>query len=172
MSKPSEIGDFRMLVRPTVRVLLLDRDDRLLMIKCTNLGLTDSPPVFWATAGGGIEAGETIEAAARREVLEETGIFEIELGPVVWTEDAVLTFTGEPTTLFRLTYVVAHCTPTPLDSSHWTQQERDTILELRWWALGELRASAEHFYPAQLTQLLPDVLAGRFPAEPIVLMPR
>ena len=161
-----------MLVRPTVRVLLLDRDDRLLMIKCTNLGLADSPSVFWATAGGGIEAGETVEAAARREVLEETGISDLELGPIVWTEDAILTFTAEPTTLFRLNYLVARCNPTTLDSSLWTQQERDTILELRWWGLSELRASDEHFYPAQLTELLPDVLAGRFPAEPIVLRPR
>lgn len=161
-----------MLIRPTVRVLLLDRDDRLLLIKCTNLGLPDSPPVFWIAAGGGIEEGETVEAAARREVLEETGISDIELGPLVWTEDAVLTFTGEPTTLFQLSYLVARCNPTPLDSSHWTQQERDTIVELRWWALGELQASGEHFYPTQLIQLLPDVLAGRFPAEPIVLLPR
>ena len=161
-----------MLVRPTVRVLLLDRDDRLLLIKCANLGLVDSPPVFWATAGGGIEDGETIEAAARREVLEETGISGLELGPVVWIEDAVLTFTDEPTTLFRLHYLVARCNPTSLNSSLWTQQERDTIVELRWWALGDLQASNEHFYPAQLTELLPDVLAGRFPTEPIVLKPR
>lgn len=161
-----------MLVRPTVRVLLLDRNDRLLLIKCANLGLADSPPVFWVTAGGGIEEGETVEAAARREVLEETGISDIALGPVVWTEDAVLAFAGEPTALFRLSYLVARCNPTSLDSSLWTQQERDTIVELRWWTLGELQASAEHFYPAQLTQLLPDVLAGRFAAEPIVLKPR
>ena len=161
-----------MHVRPTVRVLLLDPDDRLLLIKCVNLGLAKSPPVYWYSAGGGIEKGESVETAARREVLEETGISDIELGPVVWTEDAVLTFTGEATTLFRQSYVVARCNPTTLDSSLWTQQERDTILELRWRGLSELRSSDEHFYPAQLIQLLPDVLAGRFPAEPIVLLPR
>ena len=155
-----------MLVRRTVRVLLLDRDDRLLLIKCTSL-LAGTPPVFWATVGGGLEAGETTEAAALRETLEETGISAVELGPIVWYGEAILTFLGEGTALFKQNYIVARCDAGALNSTGWTQQERDTILELRWWTLGALQASDEHFFPVGLAQLLPDVLAGNFPAEPL-----
>lgn len=158
-----------MLVRPTVRVLLLDREDRLLLIKCGNLGSPDVPPVFWATAGGGLEDGETIEAAAIRETFEETGISGIELGPVVWTGEAVLSFPGEETTLFQHSYIVARCDAGTFDSSGWTQQERDTILEIRWWTLDAIQATGEHLYPPGLARLLPDVLAGNYPAEPLVI---
>jgi 8-oxo-dGTP pyrophosphatase MutT (NUDIX family) len=53
-----------------VGVILVDDRGRIL------LQLRDSHPLYphhWATVGGVVEAGESLEQAARREVLEETG---------------------------------------------------------------------------------------------------
>jgi 8-oxo-dGTP diphosphatase len=46
------------------------QDDRLLMINHTSL----TPGDFWAPPGGGIEFGQPIEEALKREFAEETGL--------------------------------------------------------------------------------------------------
>jgi 8-oxo-dGTP pyrophosphatase MutT (NUDIX family) len=48
-------------------ILVLDVEDRLLMMKRSDIGR-------WGIPGGAMELGEAVENAARREALEETGL--------------------------------------------------------------------------------------------------
>jgi 8-oxo-dGTP pyrophosphatase MutT (NUDIX family) len=127
--------------------------------------------VFWCTPGGGVDSGEELEDAVRRELLEETGIVDFELGPQVWYGEPVINISGERVQ-FRDHYFVAHCPSEALKSDGWTELERATIREMRWWAPTDLSGSAETIYPREIAALLPDVLAGRYPAEPIRLARR
>ncbi len=63
---------------PAVSVAML-RHDRLLLVK---RGRAPSRGLY-AFPGGRVEAGETMEAAARRELLEETGLEAGELSPFI-----------------------------------------------------------------------------------------
>ncbi len=47
--------------------MILDDQDRLLLMKRSDSGC-------WGPPGGAVELGETVEAAARRETFEETGL--------------------------------------------------------------------------------------------------
>lgn len=56
--------------RRSARAILIDDDGRLVLIRRTKPDV----PVYWTTAGGGVEAGDaSIEAAMHREIAEELG---------------------------------------------------------------------------------------------------
>ena len=68
------------ILRPAARVLLIDDQNRLLLL-CARF----SEGEVWIMPGGTLEPGETIEQAAARQLWEETGVQSAELGPCVWT---------------------------------------------------------------------------------------
>ena len=67
--------------RHAARVLLFDQNDRVLLIRGREPG---NPATFWFTPGGGLDPGEDDLDGARRELREETGLTEVDFGPLVW----------------------------------------------------------------------------------------
>ena len=57
--------------RVAAYVVVTDLDDRILLCRLTE---ATGRPGWWTLPGGGIDFGEHPEAAARRELLEETGL--------------------------------------------------------------------------------------------------
>ena len=60
-------------LRPSARAIVLDEHDRILLCRF-ELEREGSPVVVWATPGGGVEPGETLLEALRRELREEVGL--------------------------------------------------------------------------------------------------
>src|SRR3954471_15069837 len=93
--------------RLTARVLLFDPVGRLLLMR----GRLPSAPErdgAWFTVGGGAAPGESVLEAAAREIVEETGFTDAELGPVVWRREGPLALAAE-TVWMDEHYVVARC---------------------------------------------------------------
>jgi 8-oxo-dGTP pyrophosphatase MutT (NUDIX family) len=151
--------------RPTARVVLLDARDRLLLMKGRLPGAVGEGA--WFTVGGGVEPGETVLQAAAREIVEETGILDAELGPVIWVREGVLHVPYAR--FFRESYVVARCAGAEPDRGGWNALERELIEDIRWWGLQELITTTDPVFPPGLARLLPDVLAGRLPEEPVAI---
>jgi 8-oxo-dGTP pyrophosphatase MutT (NUDIX family) len=65
------VGRMEQRTRPTARVVCLDAADRVLLLRWRDPA---DGTFLWEPPGGGIEAGETAFDAARRELVEETGL--------------------------------------------------------------------------------------------------
>jgi 8-oxo-dGTP diphosphatase len=149
--------------RPTARVLLFDPDNRILLMK-GRLPAARERPGVWFTVGGGVEPGETYAEAAKREIVEETGIEDFILGPVVWLREGVMLMPAP--TLFKEQYFVARCAGGDPVRKAWTEVEHDLIDDIRWWSLPELMTTADRVFPPGLVGRLPPLLAGRVPKDP------
>lgn len=139
--------------RPTARVLLLDADDRVLLMQARDVHDPLRAP-FWFTVGGGVDEDESVLEAARREIIEETGLQPTTVGPLLWYAEATIRgFDGEPM-LMQEHYVLARCEAGVLSREGWTEVERRFALDMRWWTLEEISRSAETIYPVDLAQRL------------------
>jgi 8-oxo-dGTP pyrophosphatase MutT (NUDIX family) len=149
------------LDRTAGRVLVLDSAGRVLLFEGIDPGLSDGPR-FWFTPGGGCEGGESFEAAARRELAEETGLAPERLDGPVHERVAVFDFEGvtfRQSEQFFLARVEVSGEEVAIVSDGFTDVERRAVLGHRWWSVEELRSSTADIYPEQLADLLDGLAA-------------
>jgi 8-oxo-dGTP pyrophosphatase MutT (NUDIX family) len=138
--------------RQAARVILIDEAGRVLLFRGGDPHRPDAG-TWWFTPGGGLDDGESIEEAARREVREETGFVVTDFGPVVMERSIEFEVEGrhfdQDEVFFRVSVAGFD-----VDTREWTDLERRLIVEHRWWTREELAATAETVYPEGLADLL------------------
>lgn len=123
---PAEMPGVSDVPRPGVGVAIVDGDKILLVQRGREPGLG-----LWAVPGGKVEWGETLKAAAAREVLEETGL-DVRVGGIIWVGESI--GPGElPAWHFVLVDFVGW-------SVGGTLQPADDAADAAWFTLDEARA--------------------------------
>ncbi len=145
--------------RRAARVLVFDDEGRLLLLRGSDPARPEAGS-WWFTPGGALGPHELPEDAARREVREETGIELAELGPVVLERAARFSFDGAEYEQEER-FFSARVTGTALDFSAWTEVERRSLLEARWWSVCDLERTEEAVYPEGLARLARTLNVGQ-----------
>jgi len=150
-------------------VLVIDRHDRVLLFGARTVDPDTAPGevVWWYTPGGGVDPGESLRAAAVRELREEIGLHvsDADLEGPVWLRRWVAYFLGKNVDS-RETFFVLRGIDHMVDVSGRTELEQQEDEPYRWWSLDEIAASQEVFAPRDLAQLLPAVMAGPWSGPP------
>jgi 8-oxo-dGTP pyrophosphatase MutT (NUDIX family) len=153
--------------RPTARLLVIDPLDRVLMFEFRN----GDGSTFWLTPGGGIHRGETVQAAAVRELAEETGylVAEADLGPVVATRAGLWRSSSGRLVFGADTFFLVRVPHSRVSADGHEDYEREVIAGHRWWSARELRGAPDDIRPPGIGELLASLLADGIPPRPVRL---
>jgi 8-oxo-dGTP pyrophosphatase MutT (NUDIX family) len=159
-------------IRPTARVVVLDPAGRVLLLgaRLTDPAIPPGDVLFWYTPGGGVEDGESVRAAAVRELDEEIGlrVDPAALEGPVWLRRHVGPFAGADIDS-RETFFVLRDVVHEVDGSGRTELELLGEEPHRWWSLAEIAGSGAEFAPRNLGEALPQLLEGPWAGPPRIV---
>lgn len=145
--------------RRAARLVLLDAADRVLLLRL-EAGRDAQSEGYWYLPGGGVRPRESVEAAARRELREETGIHDVVLGPIVGQRESVrFVFAGRQIEQDEW-YVAARVATGRVGSGRRGDGERRAVAAHRWWSIAELDASDEVVHPHDIVALVREAVAA------------
>ncbi len=156
--------------RPAARAVLLD-DRRRVFLLAGSDPLRPQNGTWWEIPGGGMDRGEQSHDTARRELYEECGFTDVEVGPCIWTQYVEFDFAMyhfKSDERIHVAYVRR--------AGIWNPQGLEALEvaafdDARWWELDDLLASDVVTLPTRLREFLPDVVAGNLPDQPIDITP-
>lgn len=160
-------------IRQAVRALLLTPLHDVLLVR-----FEFPTRQVWALPGGGIDPGEDHLTALHRELHEETGLTDANVGSHIWTREHVIPFVDGTWDGQRdQIHLVRTERFEPDPAIGWAQMRAERVHEMRWWTMDEIasqgarHAACEHgvigFAPVTFPELLADLVNNGVPRSPV-----
>lgn len=146
-------------LRRSGRAIVLDESGRVLLLH----GRIQEKPqrLAWYLPGGRLEIRESFEEATARELAEELGLVNVELGPWVWTRHGRRP-RGEEVVATMARFFLVRTTAFVPNTEGIGASELG--VDWRWWTVDELdQEPPTNFIPRGLAQLIRELVEGRIP---------
>lgn len=143
-------------VRRTVRAILINPLQQVLLMHIQGGATQEEATSFWATLGGKKEQGESDEVALARELYEETGLRDFKAHFIAYGEQT-LQWHNFPCRLLENFYIIM-ANSDAYTTQNLTPEEKLLIKGYRWWSLTDLNKTTETIYPHCLTDTIIDYL--------------
>jgi 8-oxo-dGTP pyrophosphatase MutT (NUDIX family) len=130
--------------RYVARLVILDASGAVLLVRYHD-DRPGRPLRYWATPGGALEPGESHVDAARRELLEETGLT-APVGRELWERRCEIDHPSGIVDQHERFFLVQLSDRAPAVRN----TSSEDIRELRWWSIAALRTTAEVIFPERL----------------------
>jgi 8-oxo-dGTP pyrophosphatase MutT (NUDIX family) len=150
--------------RTSVRVILLDAADRVLLLGARD---PDDDRTVWFMPGGGVEPGESFIETADRELREELDVSGLAFTGPVWTRYHDHTWDGRAIQQTEWFLLARTSRPLPAERIRPPGPEGDYFVGARWLSVEDIRRSTDLIAPRRLAELLPPLLAGHVPSTPV-----
>lgn len=158
-------------LRHAVRAIILDPEGRVLLCRF-GIAKPGGSIVVWAAPGGGVENGETLLGALRRELYEEVGLGLDAEPPHVWHQEVV-----EPghaagyDGVINDYFLVRTACFDPRGALSDDELAAENITGLRWWWPRDIADydGTDLFSPRDLAGPLAALLSNGPPDQPVLL---
>ncbi|WPN32434.1 NUDIX domain-containing protein [Pseudomonas sp. P5_109] len=140
--------------RDSARLLVINPSRQVLLFHFQHTNDALAGQSHWATPGGGLEQGESFEAAAVRELFEETGLRVANVGASISERRFAMMLPSGETVLSIERYFVVHTDNERVSREGWTAHEVRVMADHKWWSVAELRATSETMWPERLIEML------------------
>jgi 8-oxo-dGTP pyrophosphatase MutT (NUDIX family) len=152
-------------VRHAARVLVFDEADRVLLVQFSDA----RGHSWWAAPGGGLDEGEDHRSAAARELREELGRDDIELGPQIGWRSHTLSFNGQPWMTQREDWFVARRTHFEIPAEQKDLLRAEHVTDIGWWSAEEMMSSGVVTAPRHLAGIVSQIAEGDLPGPEVDL---
>ncbi len=154
------------MLRSSTRAVLLTPQNEVLMMELENDKMKWRG---WITPGGGVEDGEDEITAIRRELHEELGLVDFEVGPLIWKRSHCLHWAEQFIEQTENYYLIKTEKFEPQPTLELNEFEKAAFKGFKWWSLDELRVSNEVFAPRSLGLVLEDIVVSGPPLLPKIV---
>jgi 8-oxo-dGTP diphosphatase len=171
VGREARLSGMTVRLRPSARAIILDESDRILLCRF-EFSRDERTIVVWAAPGGGVEPGDTLEAALRRELLEEVGLEFTGVPPHVWHQEVVRPghapgFDG----VINDYFLVRTAAFSPSGMLTESEIAAENVSGFRWWTHAEVDAyrGTDLFSPRCLAAALGGLLTDGPPRVPVLM---